>query len=481
MKKILTVLILLFAFIGLNPISVSAWDPANPDSPDWTWDLGKVTCKGKPVPGVKVSVIYRPISLDINGQQQDWCYASPGPRCGVDADWTACQWAFFTTTADGIIHRDASVTNPANDVFKEAWHNPPVIAVMPQESFDMASDILCDKCSPTTCITKSFTYAPQSSLSALDGCFINEQPVVNTPWFYNEHDAMAYRNEADKSTAGCVATGYYDCRRNVPCSCDFKFKEKIGGTVRNRASGGPVAGAIMTLYHNGDPTGVSTYTTTTASDGSYYFNHAVPTGHFYGVRSDVVPSGYLSPYRTTETGWTWDNGINSDTPLNSDSYDSQRKGFADCGSVPATAPVSQQIVHCDFNLDPDLTVPTATPIPPTTALPSNFPTSVPVPVRSNWRDTYHCVAEGDIATIACIQPAMQNMIDFLVAFSTAVALIFMLIAGIKYITAGGDKEKIESAKRTLTYALIGLLIITLSFVIVRIIAYLTGVSGVLYQ
>ena len=71
---------------------------------------------------------------------------------------------------------------------------------------------------------------------------------------------------------------------------------------------------------------------------------------------------------------------------------------------------------------------------------------------------------------------MQNTINFLIPLSGIVAVIFLIWAGIKYITAGGDKEKIESAKNTIMYALIGLLLVAFSFAMVKLIASLTGVG-----
>lgn len=57
------------------------------------------------------------------------------------------------------------------------------------------------------------------------------------------------------------------------------------------------------------------------------------------------------------------------------------------------------------------------------------------------------------------------------------ALIFIIISGIKWITAGGDKTKVQSARGTLTYAIIGLVLALLSFFIVNFVGQLiTGGS-----
>lgn len=48
-----------------------------------------------------------------------------------------------------------------------------------------------------------------------------------------------------------------------------------------------------------------------------------------------------------------------------------------------------------------------------------------------------------------------------------VAVIMIIIGGLKFITSGGDSGKITSAKQTVIYALIGLIIVALAQFIVR--------------
>ena len=42
------------------------------------------------------------------------------------------------------------------------------------------------------------------------------------------------------------------------------------------------------------------------------------------------------------------------------------------------------------------------------------------------------------------------------------AVILLIVGGIRYITSGGDPEKVSSAKRTVTYALVGLVVIVVA-------------------
>ncbi len=84
-----------------------------------------------------------------------------------------------------------------------------------------------------------------------------------------------------------------------------------------------------------------------------------------------------------------------------------------------------------------------------------------------------CVVNG-VATLKCIPAVFQNVVNGLLIFSGIVAVFMILYAGYKYISAGGDPKQADSARNTLTYAVIGLVIILISFFIVNFISGLTG-------
>ncbi len=47
------------------------------------------------------------------------------------------------------------------------------------------------------------------------------------------------------------------------------------------------------------------------------------------------------------------------------------------------------------------------------------------------------------------------------------AVLFLIVGGFRYITAYGNEERAEAAKKTIFHAILGLVIVVLSFVIVR--------------
>ena len=62
---------------------------------------------------------------------------------------------------------------------------------------------------------------------------------------------------------------------------------------------------------------------------------------------------------------------------------------------------------------------------------------------------------------------VRNIINIFSVVVGIVAVIMIIVAGFKYITSGGDSGNITSAKHTLVYAIIGLVVVALSQSIVQ--------------
>jgi cobalamin synthase len=58
----------------------------------------------------------------------------------------------------------------------------------------------------------------------------------------------------------------------------------------------------------------------------------------------------------------------------------------------------------------------------------------------------------------------------IIAMAGVTAVLFMIIGGIQILTAYGNDEKIGKAKKTITFAIVGLLVAILSYAIVMIIS-----------
>ncbi len=86
-----------------------------------------------------------------------------------------------------------------------------------------------------------------------------------------------------------------------------------------------------------------------------------------------------------------------------------------------------------------------------------------------------CLVDG-VATLSCLPIIFKNIINTAILFAGITALVFIIYAGFKYIRSGGDPKQTEGARKTLTYAIFGLLLILLSFFIINFIGFFTGTT-----
>ncbi len=86
--------------------------------------------------------------------------------------------------------------------------------------------------------------------------------------------------------------------------------------------------------------------------------------------------------------------------------------------------------------------------------------------------------ENGVATLACIPIIIKNVINAALVFAGVVTLILVIFSAFQYTTSKGDQAKIDTAKKTMTYAILGLVIVLMSFFIVTLISQLTGVSQI---
>lgn len=83
---------------------------------------------------------------------------------------------------------------------------------------------------------------------------------------------------------------------------------------------------------------------------------------------------------------------------------------------------------------------------------------------------------NEIATLQCVPIVFGNVIFALLLFAGVTALFFIIISGIKFITSGGDPKQAEAAKKTMTFAIVGLVLVLVSFFIINFIGFITGVT-----
>ena len=75
-----------------------------------------------------------------------------------------------------------------------------------------------------------------------------------------------------------------------------------------------------------------------------------------------------------------------------------------------------------------------------------------------------------------ITGVLQRIISYLAPVAGIAFLVMILIAGFQFLTSGGDQKAVAGARTTLTYAIIGIILVVVSWLILLLIKQITGVE-----
>ena len=76
------------------------------------------------------------------------------------------------------------------------------------------------------------------------------------------------------------------------------------------------------------------------------------------------------------------------------------------------------------------------------------------------------------------QGLLDNIVNIFSAIVGVIAVIMIIVGGLRYITSGGDSSRVGGAKTTIIYALVGLVVVVLAQLIVHfVINQATSISG----
>lgn len=80
------------------------------------------------------------------------------------------------------------------------------------------------------------------------------------------------------------------------------------------------------------------------------------------------------------------------------------------------------------------------------------------------------------ATLACLGTILGGILKAALLFIFPVTIILIIVAGYKFVTSHGEAKQLEGARKTITFAIIGVVIVMFSFLILNIISTVTGVK-----
>lgn len=85
----------------------------------------------------------------------------------------------------------------------------------------------------------------------------------------------------------------------------------------------------------------------------------------------------------------------------------------------------------------------------------------------------------DAPTLSGLNDIYTNVVQVVLILGGIVLFILLLSGGFKFITSGGDPKAVEGAKKTLTYAVGGLVLLAGSYLLLKLISDVTGVQSIL--
>lgn len=89
-------------------------------------------------------------------------------------------------------------------------------------------------------------------------------------------------------------------------------------------------------------------------------------------------------------------------------------------------------------------------------------------------DNPTCTVDGTAASTK-VNDIIKLVINIFSLIVGVIAVIMIVIGGLKYITSGGDSGNVTGAKNTILYAVVGLVVVALAQIVVRFV--LTKVNG----
>lgn len=87
----------------------------------------------------------------------------------------------------------------------------------------------------------------------------------------------------------------------------------------------------------------------------------------------------------------------------------------------------------------------------------------------------HCVVDG-VATIQGVSCLVANVLSVALTVIGLAGFIMLIVGSLKWLLSGGSSQNVDSAKKTMTYAVVGLIVALSSFMIINLIAQFTGVN-----
>lgn len=89
---------------------------------------------------------------------------------------------------------------------------------------------------------------------------------------------------------------------------------------------------------------------------------------------------------------------------------------------------------------------------------------------------YKLPGDIEIPTLKCFEVVFSNVLTMAVGLAVLALFVMIIVGGFKFLTSGGDPKATASAQQTLTFAIIGIFLMVIAYLIFMLIKAITGVD-----
>lgn len=86
-----------------------------------------------------------------------------------------------------------------------------------------------------------------------------------------------------------------------------------------------------------------------------------------------------------------------------------------------------------------------------------------------------CMVSG-VPTLKCLEPLFENILGALAGLVFVILLAMFMMGSLNWLTAGDNAEKLKKARGTFISAVVGLVIISVSYLIINILGSFLGID-----
>lgn len=94
---------------------------------------------------------------------------------------------------------------------------------------------------------------------------------------------------------------------------------------------------------------------------------------------------------------------------------------------------------------------------------------------------FSATSSNGSVTLQSLECLFANSVQAILGLGGIILFVMLVIGGFQYITAGGNPQGVEAARKTLTYAIGGVVLLALSFLILVLIQNFTGIDVTTFQ